>query len=117
MNAFGDDRLLIEKFIEHPRHIEIQVLGDGQGNTVRPRLLLLLLLLALLRLSQVYLNERECSIQRRNQKVVEEAPSPFLDKATREKMGKEAVSLANAVQYRSAGTLAVPLFHLCRRSG
>lgn len=85
-NFFGDDRMLVEKFIEQPRHIEIQVLGDGQGNTV-------------------YLNERECSIQRRNQKVIEEAPSPFLDSKTRAAMGAQAVALANGVKYRSAGTV------------
>jgi len=85
-SSFNDDRMLIEKFIETPRHIEIQVLADGQGNTV-------------------YLNERECSIQRRNQKVIEEAPSPFLDPTTRKMMGQQAVMLANAVGYRSAGTV------------
>ena len=73
--SFGDDRILIEKFIEEPRHIEIQVLGDKHGNVV-------------------YLNERECSVQRRNQKVLEEAPSPFLDKKTREAMGAQAGGLA-----------------------
>jgi len=85
-NAFGDDRVFIEKFIEEPRHIEIQVLGDAHGN-------------------YVYLNERECSIQRRHQKVIEEAPSPFLDEATRQAMGEQAVQLARAVQYQSAGTV------------
>jgi propionyl-CoA carboxylase alpha chain len=84
--AFGDDRVFIEKFIEEPRHIEIQVLGDAHGNTV-------------------YLWERECSIQRRHQKVIEEAPSPFLDEATRHAMGKQAVALARAVDYQSAGTV------------
>ncbi|MBO6876560.1 MAG: acetyl/propionyl/methylcrotonyl-CoA carboxylase subunit alpha [Maricaulis sp.] len=84
--SFGDDRILIEKFIEEPRHIEIQVLGDKHGNVV-------------------YLNERECSVQRRNQKVLEEAPSPFLDKKTREAMGAQAVSLSEAVDYDSAGTV------------
>ncbi len=85
-NAFGDDRVFIEKFIEEPRHIEIQVLGDAFGN-------------------YVYLHERECSIQRRHQKVIEEAPSPFLDDATRKAMGEQAVQLARAVQYQSAGTV------------
>jgi len=85
-NAFGDDRVFIEKFVEEPRHIEIQVLGDAHGNIV-------------------YLNERECSIQRRHQKVIEEAPSPFLDDATRRAMGEQAVALARAVQYQSAGTV------------
>lgn len=85
-NSFGDDRILIEKFITSPRHIEIQILGDKFGN-------------------YVYLNERECSIQRRNQKVIEEAPSPFLDQATRESMGIQAVNLAKAVDYFSAGTV------------
>ena len=85
-SSFGDDRILIEKFINSPRHIEIQILGDKFGN-------------------YVYLNERECSIQRRNQKVIEEAPSPFLGKKTREAMGKQAVSLARAVDYFSAGTV------------
>ena len=74
-NAFGDDRVFIEKFVEEPRHIEIQVLGDAHGNIV-------------------YLWERECSIQRRHQKVIEEAPSPFLDEATRKAMGEQAVALA-----------------------
>ncbi len=85
-SAFGDDRVFIEKFVEDPRHIEIQVLGDAHGNIV-------------------YLNERECSIQRRHQKVIEEAPSPFLDDATRIAMGEQAVQLARAVQYQSAGTV------------
>jgi len=84
--SFGDDRIFIEKFITQPRHIEIQVLCDGHGNGI-------------------YLGERECSIQRRNQKVIEEAPSPFLDEATRKKMGDEAVALAQAVGYTSAGTV------------
>ena len=85
-NAFGDDRVFIEKFVEEPRHIEIQVLGDAYGNVV-------------------YLNERECSIQRRHQKVIEEAPSPFISDATRRAMGEQAVQLAKAVQYQSAGTV------------
>ena len=85
-NSFGDDRIFIEKFVTQPRHIEIQVLCDSHGNGV-------------------YLHERECSIQRRNQKVVEEAPSPFLDEATRKAMGEQAVSLAKAVGYTSAGTV------------
>jgi propionyl-CoA carboxylase alpha chain len=85
-NAFGDDRVFIEKFILNPRHIEIQVLGDKHGNII-------------------HLNERECSIQRRNQKVIEEAPSPLLDPATRARMGAEAVALARAVGYDSAGTV------------
>jgi len=84
--SFGDDRIFIEKFIESPRHIEIQVLGDKHGNLV-------------------YLFERECSIQRRNQKVIEEAPSPLLDDATRAAMGAQAVALAKAVNYDSAGTV------------
>ena len=84
--SFGDDRIFIEKYIEEPRHIEIQVLGDAHGNLV-------------------YLWERECSIQRRHQKVVEEAPSPFLDDATRQAMGAQAVALARAVDYQSAGTV------------
>jgi propionyl-CoA carboxylase alpha chain len=84
--AFGDDRVFIEKFIEGPHHIEIQVLGDAHGNVV-------------------YLWERECSIQRRHQKVVEEAPSPLLDEATRKAMGEQAVALARAVKYQSAGTV------------
>ena len=85
-SSFGDDRVFIEKFIVNPRHIEIQVLGDKHGNIV-------------------YLGERECSIQRRNQKVVEEAPSPLLDEATRKAMGEQAVALARAVGYDSAGTV------------
>src|SRR5690242_15075665 len=84
--SFGDDRVFIEKFITDPRHVEIQVLGDKHGNVV-------------------YLGERECSIQRRNQKVIEEAPSPLLDEATRKKMGEQAVALAKAVGYDSAGTV------------
>ena len=84
--SFGDDRIFIEKFITSPRHIEIQVLGDKHGNCL-------------------YLGERECSIQRRNQKVIEEAPSPFLDAATRRAMGEQAVALARAVDYCSAGTV------------
>jgi len=84
--SFGDDRVFIEKFIVHPRHIEIQVLGDKHGNVI-------------------YLGERECSIQRRNQKVIEEAPSPLLDEATRRRMGEQAVALAKAVNYDSAGTV------------
>jgi len=84
--AFGDDRVFIEKFVESPRHIEIQVLGDAFGNVV-------------------YLNERECSIQRRHQKVIEEAPSPFISDATRKAMGEQAVALARAVNYQSAGTV------------
>jgi propionyl-CoA carboxylase alpha chain len=85
-NSFGDDRVFIEKFVEEPRHIEIQLLGDGHGHCV-------------------YLWERECSIQRRHQKVIEEAPSPFLDDATRKAMGEQAVALAKAVNYQSAGTV------------
>ena len=85
-NSFGDDRIFIEKFVTQPRHIEIQVLCDSHGNGI-------------------YLHERECSIQRRNQKVVEEAPSPFLDEATRKAMGEQAVALAKAVGYASAGTV------------
>ncbi len=84
--SFGDDRVFIEKFVESPRHIEIQVLGDSQGNVV-------------------YLHERECSIQRRHQKVIEEAPSPFISDATRQAMGAQAVALAKAVKYQSAGTV------------
>ncbi len=84
--AFGDDRVFIEKYVLEPRHIEIQVLGDSFGN-------------------YVYLNERECSIQRRHQKVIEEAPSPFIDPATRQAMGEQAVALARAVNYESAGTV------------
>ncbi|HMM64152.1 MAG TPA: acetyl/propionyl/methylcrotonyl-CoA carboxylase subunit alpha [Mesorhizobium sp.] len=85
-SSFGDDRIFIEKFVTQPRHIEIQVLGDQHGNVV-------------------YLGERECSVQRRNQKVIEEAPSPFLDAATRKAMGEQAVALAKAVGYHSAGTV------------
>ncbi|MDN2581320.1 acetyl/propionyl/methylcrotonyl-CoA carboxylase subunit alpha [Aquibium sp. ELW1220] len=85
-SSFGDDRVFIEKFVVDPRHIEIQVLGDAHGNVI-------------------YLGERECSIQRRNQKVVEEAPSPFLDAATRRAMGEQSVALAKAVDYQSAGTV------------
>ncbi len=85
-NSFGDDRVFIEKFVVEPRHIEIQVLADSHGECI-------------------YLGERECSIQRRNQKVVEEAPSSFLDEATRKAMGEQAVALAKAVQYQSAGTV------------
>ncbi len=85
-NSFGDDRVFIEKFVEEPRHIEIQVLGDSHGNVI-------------------YLNERECSIQRRHQKVIEEAPSPFITEATRKAMGEQAVQLAKAVKYQSAGTV------------
>ncbi|AML49994.1 acetyl-CoA carboxylase biotin carboxylase subunit [Falsihalocynthiibacter arcticus] len=85
-NSFGDDRIFIEKFVTQPRHIEIQVLADSHGNAI-------------------YLNERECSIQRRNQKVIEEAPSPFLDEATRKAMGEQSVALAQAVGYASAGTV------------
>ena len=85
-SSFGDDRIFIEKFVTQPRHIEIQVLGDKHGNII-------------------YLGERECSIQRRNQKVIEEAPSPFLDAKTRKAMGEQAVALAQAVDYCSAGTV------------
>ncbi len=85
-NSFGDDRIFIEKFIEEPRHIEIQVLGDAHGHLI-------------------YLNERECSIHRRHQKVIEEAPSSFISDATRKAMGEQAVALAKAVQYQSAGTV------------
>jgi len=85
-SSFADDRVFIEKFIEHPRHIEIQVLGDAHGNVV-------------------YLGERECSIQRRHQKVIEEAPSPFLTPDVRKAMGEQAVALAKAVNYKSAGTV------------
>ena len=84
--SFGDDRIFIEKFVTQPRHIEIQMLADQHGNTV-------------------YLHERECSIQRRNQKVIEEAPSPFLDADTRKAMGEQACALARAVGYTSAGTV------------
>ncbi|MBW7851275.1 MAG: acetyl-CoA carboxylase biotin carboxylase subunit [Rhodospirillales bacterium] len=85
-SSFADDRVFIEKFIEQPRHIEIQVLADAHGNVI-------------------YLGERECSIQRRHQKVIEEAPSPFLDEATRKAMGEQACALARAVGYKSAGTV------------
>ncbi len=85
-SSFGDDRVFIEKYIEEPRHIEIQVMADQHGNVL-------------------YLNERECSLQRRHQKVIEEAPSPFLDAATRQAMGEQAVVLARAVDYQSAGTV------------
>jgi len=85
-NSFGDDRMIAEKFVDMPRHIEIQLIGDKHGNAI-------------------HLNERECSIQRRNQKVIEEAPSPFLDPATRSAMGEQAVQLAKAIGYDSAGTV------------
>ena len=85
-SAFGDDRVFIEKYIEQPRHIEIQILADAHGN-------------------MVYLGERECSLQRRHQKVIEEATSPFIDAETRRSMGEQAVALARAVQYQSAGTV------------
>jgi propionyl-CoA carboxylase alpha chain len=85
-SSFADDRVFIEKYVEEPRHIEIQLIADGHGNCV-------------------YLWERECSIQRRHQKVIEEAPSPFLDAKTRKAMGEQAVALAKAVQYKSAGTV------------
>ena len=85
-SSFGDDRVFVEKFIEDPRHIEIQIIADKHGNTI-------------------YLGERECSIQRRHQKVIEEAPSPFLDEKTRKAMGEQAVALAAAVDYHSAGTV------------
>ena len=85
-NSFGDDRVFIEKYVLEPRHIEIQILGDSHGDVV-------------------YLNERECSIQRRHQKVIEEAPSPFISDATRKAMGEQAVALAKAVKYQSAGTV------------
>jgi propionyl-CoA carboxylase alpha chain len=85
-SSFGDDRIFIEKFVEEPRHIEIQVLADNHGNCI-------------------YLGERECSIQRRNQKVIEEAPSSFLDEATRKAMGDQSVELSKAVDYSSAGTV------------
>jgi propionyl-CoA carboxylase alpha chain len=85
-NSFDDDRVFIEKFVEEPRHIEIQLMGDSHGNVI-------------------YLNERECSIQRRHQKVIEEAPSPFISDATRKAMGEQAVALAKAVKYQSAGTV------------
>ena len=85
-NSFGDDRVFVEKFVEEPRHIEIQLIGDAHGNVL-------------------YLNERECSLQRRHQKVIEEAPSPFISDATRKAMGEQAVALAKAVRYQSAGTV------------
>ncbi|MFT4592128.1 MAG: propionyl-CoA carboxylase alpha chain, partial [Gammaproteobacteria bacterium] len=85
-SSFGDDRVFAEKFVQEPRHIEIQIMADSHGNTV-------------------YLGERECSIQRRHQKVIEEAPSPFLDEATRQSMGEQSVALAKAVDYQSAGTV------------
>ena len=85
-SSFGDDRIFIEKFVVQPRHIEIQVLADSHGNCI-------------------YLGERECSIQRRNQKVIEEAPSPFLDNNTRKAMGEQSCALALAVGYTSAGTV------------
>ena len=85
-SSFGDDRVFIEKFVEEPRHIEIQLIGDSHGHVI-------------------YLNERECSIQRRHQKVIEEAPSPFITDATRQAMGEQAVLLAKAVKYQSAGTV------------
>ena len=85
-SSFGDDRMLVEKFVDSPRHIEIQLIGDKHGNAI-------------------HLNERECSIQRRNQKVIEEAPSPFLDPGTRAAMGEQAVQLAKAIGYDSAGTV------------
>src|SRR5690606_17049839 len=84
--SFGDDRILIEKFIDSPRHIEIQMLGDQHGNLV-------------------HLGERECSIQRRHQKVVEEAPSPFVTPGMRQRMSEQAIALAKAVGYHSAGTV------------
>jgi len=85
-SSFGDDRMFVEKYIDEPRHIEIQIMADSHGNVV-------------------YLNERECSLQRRHQKVIEEAPSPFIDAATRKRMGEQAVALARAVAYQSAGTV------------
>jgi propionyl-CoA carboxylase alpha chain len=85
-SSFGDDRVFVEKYIVEPRHIEIQIMADGHGNVL-------------------YLNERECSLQRRHQKVIEEAPSPFIDPATRRRMGEQAVALAQAVDYESAGTV------------
>lgn len=86
MASFGDDTFLVEKFVDNPRHIEIQLIGDKHGNVF-------------------YLPERECSIQRRNQKVIEEAPSVHLDQETRDAMGKQAVALAKGVDYFSAGTV------------
>ena len=85
-SSFGDTRIFIEKYIQQPRHVEIQIMADGHGNVI-------------------YLGERECSIQRRHQKVIEEAPSPFLDEATRQKMGEQSCALARAVDYQSAGTV------------
>jgi propionyl-CoA carboxylase alpha chain len=85
-SAFGDDRMFVEKYIEEPRHIEIQIIADSHGNVI-------------------HLNERECSLQRRHQKVIEEAPSPFLDEATRKEMGEQAIAMARAVDYQSAGTV------------
>ncbi len=85
-SSFGDDRMFVEKYIEEPRHIEIQIMADSHGNVI-------------------HLNERECSLQRRHQKVIEEAPSPFLDEATRQKMGAQAIAMAKAVDYQSAGTV------------
>ena len=85
-NSFGDDRVFVEKYVEEPRHIEIQLIGDSFGNVI-------------------YLNERECSLQRRHQKVLEEAPSSFISEATRKAMGEQAVALAKAVKYQSAGTV------------
>ena len=85
-SSFGDTRIFIEKYIQQPRHIEIQIMADGHGNVI-------------------YLGERECSIQRRHQKVIEEAPSPFLNEATRQKMGEQSCALAKAVDYQSAGTV------------
>jgi propionyl-CoA carboxylase alpha chain len=85
-SSFGDTRIFIEKYIQQPRHIEIQIMADGHGNVI-------------------YLGERECSIQRRHQKVIEEAPSPFLNEATRHKMGEQSCALARAVDYQSAGTV------------
>ena len=85
-SSFGDDRMFVEKYIEEPRHIEIQIIADGHGNVI-------------------HLNERECSLQRRHQKVIEEAPSPFLDEVTRKAMGEQAVAMAKAVDYQSAGTV------------
>ena len=93
-SSFGNDQILVEKFIEEPRHIEIQVMADRHGNAV-------------------YLNERECSLQRRHQKVIEEAPSPFLDEATRKAMGEQSLALAHAVGYASAGTVEfLSLIHI-----
>ena len=85
-NSFGDDRVFVEKFIEGPRHIEIQILADNFGNVI-------------------YLGERECSVQRRHQKVIEECPSPLVDEEMRKKMGEQAMRLAKAVNYSSAGTV------------